>query len=101
MLPQHGSHRQAAVYGFGFALMTPQLIINHRLKSVAQLPWRFLCYRFVNTFIDDLFAFIIKMPTMHRMSCFRDDVVFILYLYQRWIYPVDSSRPVAGEDMGS
>mmetsp|Transcript_11259 Transcript_11259/g.42021 ORF Transcript_11259/g.42021 Transcript_11259/m.42021 type:complete len:618 (-) Transcript_11259:109-1962(-) len=91
----------AAVYGFGFALMTPQLIINHRLKSVAQLPWRFLCYRFVNTFIDDLFAFIIKMPTMHRMSCFRDDVVFILYLYQRWIYPVDSSRPVAGEDMGS
>jgi len=35
----------ATVYGFGFALMTPQLIINHRLKSVAQLPWRFLCYR--------------------------------------------------------
>jgi hypothetical protein len=31
--------------------------------------------RFLNTFIDDLFAFIIRMPTMHRISCFRDDVV--------------------------
>jgi hypothetical protein len=22
------------------------------------------------------------MPTMHRISCFRDDIVFIIYLYQ-------------------
>ena len=29
----------AAVYGFGFALMTPQLWMNYRLKSVAHLPW--------------------------------------------------------------
>ena len=50
----------------------------------------------VNTFIDDLFAFIIRMPTMARMSCFRDDVVFIIYLWQRYLYPVDTSRPVEG-----
>lgn len=31
-----------------------------------------LTYRFLNTIIDDLFAFIIKMPTMHRLACFRD-----------------------------
>ena len=37
-----------------------------------------------NTFIDDVFAFIITMPTAHRLACFRDDVVFIIYLYQRW-----------------
>lgn len=42
----------------------------------------------------DLFAFIIKMPTMHRLSVFRDDIVFFIYIYQRWIYRVDSSRPV-------
>jgi hypothetical protein len=59
---------------------------------VAHLPWRALIYRALNTFIDDLFAFIIRMPTMHRLKCFRDDVVFIIYLYQRWIYPVDTSR---------
>ena len=53
------------VYTFGFILMTPQLFINHHLKSVSHLPWKFLCYRFVNTFIDDLFAFIIRMPTMY------------------------------------
>lgn len=78
-----------------------QLFINHHLKSVSHLPWRFLCFRFVNTFIDDLFAFIIRMPTMHRISCFRDDVVFFVYLYQRWAYPVDKSRGVALEDMTS
>ena len=24
------------------------------------------------------------MPTAHRLACFRDDIVFIIYLYQRW-----------------
>ena len=72
--------------------MTPQLFINYRLKSVAHLPWKFFMYKALNTFIDDLFAFIIKMPTLHRMSCFRDDIVFLIFLYQRWIYKVDNSR---------
>lgn len=49
-------------------------------------------YKALNTFIDDLFAFIIKMPTLHRMSCFRDDIVFMVFLYQRWVYRVDKSR---------
>ncbi len=26
------------------------------------------------------------------MACFRDDVVFIIYLYQRYLYPVDKTR---------
>ncbi|KAG9402178.1 Cleft lip and palate associated transmembrane protein 1 [Aphanomyces cochlioides] len=86
------------VYTFGFITMTPQLYLNYKLKSVAHLPWRFLIYRALNTFIDDLFAFIIQMPTMHRISCFRDDIIFFIYLYQRWIYPVDNSR--RHEDLG-
>ena len=61
--------------------MTPQLFINYRLKSVAHLPWKFFMYKALNTFIDDLFAFIIKMPTLHRMSCFRDDIVFAIFMY--------------------
>jgi hypothetical protein len=36
----------------------------------------------INTFIDDLFAFIVTMPTLHRLSVFRDDLVFFVYLYQ-------------------
>ena len=39
-------------------------------------------YKAFNTFIDDVFAFIIKMPTTHRIACFRDDIVFFCYLYQ-------------------
>lgn len=32
------------------------------------------------------------MPLLHRLSCFRDDIVFVIYLYQRWIYSVDPNR---------
>ncbi|CAI5443868.1 unnamed protein product [Caenorhabditis angaria] len=77
---------------FGFITMTPQLFINYKLKSVAHLPWRMLTYKFINTFIDDLFAFVIKMPWLYRIGCFRDDIIFLIYLYQKWIYRVDYSR---------
>ncbi|XP_072405452.1 putative lipid scramblase CLPTM1 isoform X1 [Chiloscyllium punctatum] len=87
---------------FGFITMTPQLFINYKLKSVAHLPWRMLTYKALNTFIDDLFAFVIKMPMMYRIGCLRDDVVFFIYLYQRWIYRVDPTRMnefgTSGED---
>ncbi|KPM04756.1 cleft lip and palate transmembrane protein 1-like protein, partial [Sarcoptes scabiei] len=95
------------IYGFlltfGFIMMTPQLFINYKLKSVAHLPWRMLTYKFLNTFIDDIFAFVIKMPTMYRLGCFRDDIIFLIYIYQRWIYKVDHSRVnefgVSGDDL--
>ncbi|KAJ8769169.1 hypothetical protein K2173_000944 [Erythroxylum novogranatense] len=82
----------SCVYMFGFIMMLPQLFINYKLKSVAHLPWRQMTYKFLNTIIDDLFAFVIKMPTLHRLSVFRDDLIFLIYLYQRWIYPVDKTR---------
>ncbi|CAB0004717.1 unnamed protein product [Nesidiocoris tenuis] len=80
------------VYAFGFLFMLPQLFINYKMKSVAQLPWRAFMYKAFNTFVDDIFAFIIEMPTAHRIACFRDDIVFLVYLYQRWLYPVDKNR---------
>ncbi|CAM6007410.1 unnamed protein product [Sphagnum balticum] len=82
----------SCVYMFGFIMMCPQLFINYKLKSVAHMPWRQMTYKFLNTIIDDLFAFVIKMPTLHRLSVFRDDLVFLVYLYQRWVYPVDKKR---------
>ncbi|CAL9120026.1 unnamed protein product [Musa textilis] len=82
----------SCVYMFGFIMMCPQLFINYKLKSVAHLPWRQMTYKFLNTIIDDLFAFVIKMPMLHRLSVFRDDLIFMIYLYQRWIYPVDRKR---------
>ncbi|KAI7863350.1 cleft lip and palate transmembrane protein 1-domain-containing protein [Spinellus fusiger] len=80
------------VYMFGFITMVPQLYINYRLQSVAHMPWRTLLYKSLNTFIDDLFAFVIKMPTLHRLACLRDDVVFFVYLYQRYAYKEDHTR---------
>ena len=46
--------------------------------------------RACNTFIDDLFAFVITMPGLHRMSVFRDDIGGYIYIYiyilNTWIY---------------
>lgn len=137
------AHGAPSIITAGFITMTPQLFINYKLKSVAHLPWRMLTYKALNTFIDDLFAFVIKMPVMYRIGCLRDgevqwaggrppepgagralgrgrchsvslraqswgarrapsshtapltpppDVVFFIYLYQRWIYRVDPTR---------
>ena len=49
-------------------------------------------YKTFNTFIDDVFAFAVTMPLIHRIACLRDDLVFFVYLYQRRIYPVDKKR---------
>lgn len=56
------------------------------------MPARAMTYKFLNTFIDDLFAFTIKMPTLHRLATLRDDVIFFVYLYQAYKYKVDHSR---------
>jgi hypothetical protein len=55
-------------------------------------PLRRLIYVVLNTIVDDLFSFCISMPTLHRLACFRDDVIFVIYLYQMWAYKVDKSR---------
>ena len=41
-----------------------------------------------------------QMPMMHRVSVFRDDVIFIIYMFQRWYYPVDKNRPAEGFEEG-
>ncbi len=81
-----------SVYAYGFLMMVPSLYINYRLKSVAHIPGRAMMYKFLNTFIDDLFAFTVKMPTLHRLATLRDDFIFFVYLYQSWKYRVDYTR---------
>jgi len=81
-----------SVYAYGFLMMVPSLYINYRLKSVAHMPAKAMMYKFLNTFIDDLFAFTIKMPFLHRLATLRDDVIFFIYLYQKWAYKTDYTR---------
>ncbi|KAI9880383.1 MAG: Cleft lip and palate transmembrane protein 1 like protein [Pleopsidium flavum] len=81
-----------SVYAYGFLMMVPSLYINYRLQSVAHMPAKAMTYKFLNTFIDDLFAFTIKMPMLHRLATLRDDVIFFVYLYQGWKYKVDYAR---------
>jgi hypothetical protein len=67
------------------------------------MPVRSLTYKFLNTvrtclalisdivtwtltfgpalqIVDDFFSFVIKMPLLHRLACFRDDVVVSMVL---------------------
>ncbi len=80
------------VYFFGFISLTPQLYINYKLKSVAHLPLKAFFYKIFITFIDDVFAFIVKSPLKHKIMTFRDDLIFLIFLYQWYIYPNDKSR---------
>lgn len=82
-------------YTFGFINMMPQIFINYKLKSVAHMPWRVLMYKFFNTFIDDVFAFFVMsdyMTKKHRYMTLRDDIVFFIFMYQRYCYKVDPNR---------
>ena len=82
-----------SMYLFGFAAMCPQIYVNYKLKSVAHLPIRALLYKTFVTFVDDAFAFLVKMPLKHRVMTLRDDLVFAVFLYQWWVYPADRDRP--------
>lgn len=82
-----------SVYLFGFVSMCPQLYVNYKLQSVAHMPLGALGYKVFNTFIDDIFAFLVKMPLKHRIMTLRDDVIFLGFLYQWWAYKADRSRP--------
>lgn len=88
-------------YAGGFMTMTPQLFRNYKLQSVEHLAWANLTYQALNAFVDDFFSFIIRMPKMHRfgkkpkartiwmvfrISVFRDDIIFIVYSVQRFMY---------------
>lgn len=56
------------------------------------MPGKAMAYKFLNTFIDDLFAFTVKMPWLHRLATLRDDVIFFIWLYQSWKYKIDFKR---------
>jgi hypothetical protein len=81
-----------AVYTFGFISLCPQLYVNYRMKSVAHLPWKVFMYKIFNTFVDDAFAWLIEMPLKHRLMTLRDDVVFVMFLVQVYLYRVDKTR---------
>jgi hypothetical protein len=61
-------------------------------KSVAHLPWRAMTYKTFTTFVDDIFAFMIEAPWSYRIATMRDDVIFFIFLYQRYLYRTDYTR---------
>ncbi|KAM8734816.1 lipid scramblase CLPTM1L-like [Acanthopagrus schlegelii] len=86
------------VYAFGFLSMAPQLFINYKMRSVSHLQGTVLMYRGVNTLISDLCscASILSSSgsfcSSHQLSCFRDELLFFLYLYQRRRYAHKARR---------
>ncbi|KAJ2514638.1 Cleft lip and palate associated transmembrane protein 1 [Coemansia sp. RSA 1939] len=83
-----------AVYLLEFVYMWPQLLINHRLKTVDMLPLASFLYHFLTTFIDDLYAFVVPMPLLERIGTLRDDIVFFVLCYQWCKFPRRTSADV-------
>ncbi|KAL0985284.1 hypothetical protein UPYG_G00154990 [Umbra pygmaea] len=82
----------SGIYAFGFLSMGPQVFINFKLRSVGHLKWNVLMYKAVNTFLNDAFACIFNTHPCHQLTCFRDDIFFIIYLYQKRLYSKTKSR---------
>ncbi|KAJ2720533.1 hypothetical protein GGI07_004537 [Coemansia sp. Benny D115] len=75
------------VYSLEFIQMWPQLLINHKLQTVEMLPLTAFLYRFLLTFIDDLYALVVPMPLIERIGTLRDDAVFVVLCYQWLKFP--------------
>ncbi|KAJ8004730.1 hypothetical protein DPEC_G00139330 [Dallia pectoralis] len=82
----------SGIYAFGFLSMAPQLFVNFKLKSVCHLQWNILMYKAVNTFVNDTFAYIFNTHSCHQLTCFRDDILFLVYVYQRRLYCTNKCR---------
>ena len=80
-------------YYVGCVMMMKQLLINYRLQSVPRFPMKLFVYKIIATFADDAFAWLAETPLKYRLMTLRDDVVFVVFLYQWWAYRVDAARP--------
>jgi hypothetical protein len=70
----------------------PRRAMIYKCTSSKEIMTNVFFRSVLNTIVDDLFSFCISMPTLHRLACFRDDVIFVIYLYQMYTYKVDKSR---------
>ena len=64
-------------------------MIDGRIVIYLRLFLLYLSYPFLLSFTQ---RFVIKMPIMHRLACLRDDLIFFIYLFQRYKYKTDYTR---------
>ncbi|XP_063054430.1 lipid scramblase CLPTM1L-like [Engraulis encrasicolus] len=79
------------VYAFGFLSGFPQLYVNYKFQSIEHLQSSIYLYKGTSTFLNDILGTVLSVPT-HPLAFFRDDVTFLLHLYQRRMYPVRKTR---------
>ncbi|XP_067094325.1 lipid scramblase CLPTM1L-like isoform X2 [Osmerus mordax] len=79
------------VYAFGFLSMTPQLFINYKMRSVAHMEGNVLVYRGLSTLVNDVFSSLFSGHSSLQLSCFRDELLLFIYLYQRRRYAVSKT----------
>ena len=72
--------------------MLTEIYANYKVKSVGYFPMSVFFYRLVEVLIDEAIATVLNLPTIFCISCYRNDVVFLLYMIQRWMYRVDPNR---------
>ena len=51
-----------------------------------------MVYKVFNTFVDDAFAWLVDSPLKWKVMCLRDDLIFAVLVYQKFIYRTDMRR---------
>ena len=66
---------------------------NDDLQSSEYFHWRFVCVYHQNAdFIPTWFVIFSDLNLKILLGTLRDDLIFFIYLYQKWIYPTDMKR---------
>ncbi|CRH00182.1 serpentine receptor, putative [Plasmodium relictum] len=85
-------------YIFNFIFMFPQVLRNYYTKTVQYMTIFSFILLFLNVIIDDIFAVFLRMPTIHKYNVLGDDIIFIIFLLQYFLYKKERKIIVINDD---
>ncbi|SCM21288.1 conserved Plasmodium protein, unknown function [Plasmodium chabaudi adami] len=73
-------------YIFNFMFMCQNIIANYLTRTVPHLSLIYIFPLFLNVITDDIFALLLRIPTIHKLNAFADDFVFFVFCLQLCLY---------------
>ncbi|CXI42194.1 conserved Plasmodium protein, unknown function [Plasmodium berghei] len=84
-------------YIINFMLMCQNIIANYLTKTVPNLPLIYIVPLFLNVITDDIFALLLRIPTIHKFNAFADDFIFFVFCVQLCLYKKVTKKSVVIE----
>ncbi|CAD2104493.1 conserved Plasmodium protein, unknown function [Plasmodium vinckei] len=73
-------------YIFNFMFMCQNIIANYITKTVPHLSLIYIFPLFLNVITDDIFALLLRMPTIHKFNALADDFILFVFCLQLCLY---------------